>query len=229
MTLPARVPEKRSIATTVAAALLGLVAALVLVPAGPARADGWYGGEPRGDVNTVRYNRDYTRCTVTPGPPPGLAKRDLLGLRVVHGRSWVTVTMRVEELRRSFAAGGAITLVTPKWQFTAGAVALIERDQLYLHRARLGAPRRCAGGPVGSVVNCEAATTWGDLQRDVVTFQIPRRCLGNPGWVRAGGSFSSENHDVTGVRTFGFDVSDPSGANRLGGPAVVGPRVRPAT
>ena len=123
--------------------------------------------DPRGDVRLV-----------TTDPPATTVVRDasidVTGLRVVHGRDAVRVTLRFADLRPVGRPTVDLGLTTP-------------RGRWFLDLTTDGArvPRRPSRfvGPDGAGRGCPGFSRSVDLARDVVDLTVPRGCLADPAWV----------------------------------------------
>ena len=78
-----------------------------------------------------------------------------------------------------------------------------------------------AGATVAEVGGCPGLTGRMDARADLVTVQVPRHCLGNPRWVRAGVSAVRQISDTVIAQ----DVWLPPGGNQRAGFGPLGPWV----
>ncbi|MEI5671857.1 MULTISPECIES: hypothetical protein [unclassified Nocardioides] len=161
-----------------AAVLLSALALLAtpVVTAGSAAAETWTHRDARGDVVDVPYDDDLTKITANPDD----VAADITRLSVRHGTRRVTVTLGLRDLRTG-GTGVGVRLVTPRGDFTLTAFAV---DGLRMHFFQ-----ETAKSDSDEEVACRGDRVRLQPRHDRVRVSIPRTCLGEPRWVRAGGIF----------------------------------------
>ena len=167
-----------------------LAAALLGVSTTAAHADRWWGRDAA---------RDVTQFTFTPEPPPcGTWEvttqaqdnaTDLVGLSVVHGRDDVVLRAHYRDLTAFADRYVSFTLATDGRDFE---VALSEQRRRGPVAELWSAPTEpdvvdgCGTYSViltGGGCDVESQVL---LERDVIVVTVPRDCIGDPRWVRAG-------------------------------------------
>ncbi|WP_457185526.1 hypothetical protein [Nocardioides sp. P5_E3] len=167
---------------TLAAALLGLSTTA-------AHADRWWGRDAA---------RDVTQFTFTPEPPPcgtwEVATQaqdtttDLVGLSVVHGRDDVVLRAHYRDLTGFANRFVSFTLATDGRDFQ---VALHERGRRPVAELWSAPPEPEEVDACGSYSVIQAGRGCDVesqvlLERDVIAVTVPRDCVGDPRWIRAG-------------------------------------------
>lgn len=157
---------KRLAVSTVSAAL---AVAMLPFAASPAAAETQRSTDAAGDTSTED------------GPGPGQATADIVAFRSHHGEKRVTVRLDMAAMRDS-------------GKFYATAV--IKTNDGTRYAVNYGRTRRgevegidVVRGPLdkGKVVRCEGADGQFLLDEKALRISVPRRCVGNPGWIRTGG------------------------------------------
>ena len=121
-----------------------------------------------GDVWTTPIGGDsYT-------PAPDLRVGDVLRVRLVHGERTIRARARYVDLRRSGHQQLDLAVQTHAGTWYAD-VASAPEDR---------AGRHHLWQQSGDAVPCAAMSHRIDYRTETVAVQIPRRCLGTPGWVR---------------------------------------------
>jgi hypothetical protein len=214
----------RSALSSCSVLLLG--ATLLLTLAAPAQADRWAGRDPRGDVSGWSFSPEPPPCgSVVSEPAPENVEHDLTRVAVAHRGTTVQVTVHFRDLRRASRASLTIGLRTPGKGFE------LTVDQ---RREAAAAPRVFFGtetqygevgdcGIVGGIsegLGCRDLEARISPRQDTATVRIPRRCLGDPRWVRAAVDVYALGNDAGGSDHWGPAGSEP----RLRG--FFGPKVR---
>ncbi|NYJ00879.1 hypothetical protein HNR19_001577 [Nocardioides thalensis] len=197
-----------------AVALICLTAVAVALPAS-ANAERWTTTDPREDVRGVQF---------TPEPPPcgthaeivatEATNEDITRLRVRHTRTHVHLRARFRDLDEALEQNVTFHLATDdnawmldilRWQRNDGT---FRRVQSFLAQTpEEPEPEdidECGGYMIGMIgINCRTSPEI-DHEADVITAAIPRRCVSNPRWVRAGVENYGDS-EVGGTPTFLHD------------------------
>jgi hypothetical protein len=205
--------------------VLGLVTSVVVVvAAGPAYADEWRAPDPRHDV--VRYQHDPhpAPCgTTTVQHLRKDASTDITGLVVSHLSAEVRVIVHFRDLgqRRQFTEiplrtdGKTYTLDVDRWRRGGAARSSLTTWRPPKHVSTCG-----AYGQLSVDEPCDGLVGLISAAHDRIVAHIPRGCLGNPRWVRAGASTARPHHG--GTRYDDWHKSDATLVKYLG---YLGPRV----
>ena len=178
----------RPVLRAVTAAVLATV--LTSVSTAAAHADRWWGRDAARDVTQVTFTAEPPPCgTWEMSTQPQDTATDLVGLSVVHGRDDVVLRAHYRDLTGFADRHVSFTLATNGRDFEVTVSG------------------RRHGGPVGelwsapsppeevdecgaySVVQMGGGCDVGSLvllERDVISVTVPRDCIGDPRWVRAG-------------------------------------------
>lgn len=200
--------------------LAGTAAATALIavvgPVGAASAHSHTTTDPRHDVTRVDTSSDDTETMTV---DPTRANGDVTSLRVVHGPSRVSLTMRFVSLPR------------PRGHVFTFHAFSIKTDEDKRFDLSLTPQRRHPQGERdlsrrnGSPVRCHGLHSHVDYAHAVVRASIPRECLSSPRWVRVGagsGTFDGDL-DADQLSVYGDDASR---AGRVRDYLALGPRVR---
>ncbi|KRF16174.1 hypothetical protein ASH02_06150 [Nocardioides sp. Soil796] len=139
--------------------------------------------DARGDVIRVDYSDESGKDTQT--PTPNTTAGDITATVVDHRRDNVFVTVRYVDLRpRDEMQGHFISLITNE---------RIRRDItvfVFASSSLQGDVEMTTGA--SKVVKCSGLRTAIDYRANTLRLRVPRSCLSNPRWVRAGiGTFRS--------------------------------------
>jgi hypothetical protein len=204
-----------------------LTTALVATPS-TALAQEWVGVDAQHDVVESTYSDEPAPCgTTTSTTLPGNTFYDITSVNVWHGLKALHVKVNVRDLPRSRAFDGLAGVATDGRDFIldvsrfkdGGATETffaIQPEQIdppdECGRSFLSYSSRFCRG-VGGTLRAKA---------DYVDITIPRRCIGDPKWVRV----SAQTYDPNGTR---FDQWEPAEATKMSDAAKLfgpyGPRV----
>lgn len=178
-----------------------LVTAALLVAPVPSYADSWSAADPAGDSTTYAYSPEPEPCgTVTEKATP---EGDIRRLSVRHTRDRVVLTLHVTGLTKAFRTAASFEVVTPGREWTVDVSRYRQKTEVSYYRTpQIDADDvdECGAYYYGvSPSTCEGATALIDVAGDRIRASIPRRCLGTPRWVRAGGQV----HGGRGADSFG--------------------------
>lgn len=163
-------------------ATLGLSTALLFSSAGLASAQRWVHADPSGDAVTLID--DESTPTVAPDQKQG----DVVQTTISHTRTKVVIRVRMRAV--------------PRDDWMAFGVVRTPRATFDLMQMKLGGGRHFAitKGDGDRDVRCAAKSS--RIDRTALVFTVPRSCLGNPRWIRAGvgvvtfdGSFLDESEE----------------------------------
>ena len=174
-------------ATALSLALLSPVAA---------HADRWGGSDPAGDVTGWQYQPDPEPCgTFLDVDGAAEAHEDITYLGVRHTRHDVVATVRFSDLDAASELATTIYLRTARGGFWLDLDRFQSRNGQWrtltflAHAPRYPDPEdidECGGFGFASFdLGCRIAHTV-DAAADLVRLTVPRRCIKNPRWVRAG-------------------------------------------
>jgi len=216
--------------------VVAAAAALLSLASVPATAETWHDRDARHDVRSLVFTLDDLEddpCGFGQShPAPQDRTRDITRLAVDHGPDAVVVTVRFARLAgRREQTGIELGLRTGSSAFTVQVyrkprggpeLQLLELDQV-------GYPESfgSCGGRALDMVECTGLTVDPDRHRDELAVTIPRSCLDDPQWVRAGArAFGLTKHSQT-AWTVVYDTWGPHPDGRgLGILPPVGPKVR---
>lgn len=170
-------------------AATALVAAMIGATAGTASAERWWGRDRPGDVEQVTFDPEPPPCgTYELTDAAQDRSTDLVGLSVVHDGDSVVLRAHYRDLTGFLGRTVVFTLVTEG------------RDhEVHLRAGERGVEAELWGAP-GEPQPSDLCDTYSYVQlgtgcevghavvpaRDVVEVTVPRDCIGNPRWVRAG-------------------------------------------
>lgn len=150
---------------------------------------------------------------------------DITGISARHHRSGVDVVVRFADLQHSSTQTVTATIATPRRTFAVSRS--VERSPGYGSSLSVVEPPpdlppgECGyffAGPPS--VPCKGLRTRVDVRRERVSFHVPRTCLGDPAWVRAG----ADTYDLGVDVNYYDDWSTVPGES--GYPQPLGRRVR---
>lgn len=188
-----------------AAAVLGL-----LVPAAPATAATW--SHTDADHDVWLWGRG------APEAAPGNATADVTRVVVRHRSDAVVLRSTVRRLSRS--GWGLSWTIAAEGSAKRYTVLLLRYDGERSFRLVRGLDERGESTPV----RCGGLDWSADRDAGRVSVTVPRGCLGDPAWVRAGVLVGADNGDDADEMSF-YDVGTVDGYTSYIRP-VVGPRVR---
>lgn len=178
----------RPVLRALTAAVLATV--LTSLSATAAYADRWWGRDAA---------RDVTQATFTTEPPPcGTwdvstaaqdASTDLVGLSVVHGRHDVVVRAHYRDLVGFARRSTSFTLATDGRDYEVDVLDQRRRGVVAELWSAPSPPEEVDECGTYSVVQMGGGCDVGSqvlLERDVISVTVPRDCIGDPRWVRAG-------------------------------------------
>jgi hypothetical protein len=199
-----------------------LLVPLLLLPA-PAYAGTWSAPDPRGDATVSTFDPEPEPCgTYT---EERTDQGDLRRISVRHTRERVVMTMRVSGLRSRYDTWTYFTLVTPDRALDVSLARYDGRAHVDISRHPDLDPEDFDDSECGIVAwargvrECPTTRSRIDVDRGLVRVDLARRCVGNPRWVRVGGSV------VTGRERWSWDAWTPRGHDGDFLDPVVGPRV----
>lgn len=197
-----------------AVALTCLTAVAVAVPA-TANAERWTTTDPREDVRGVQFTPDPPPCgTYAEIEATGAKNEDITRLRVRHTRTHVHLRARFRDLDEQLEQNATFHLATDDGAWMLDILRWQRKDGTFRRVSSFLAETpdeptpedidECGSYGIGMIgINCRTSPQI-DHEADVVTAAIPRRCISNPRWVRAG----VENYgsgEVDGTPTFLHD------------------------
>jgi hypothetical protein len=214
---------ERVMRVLVAAAVASTV---VGATAGPSSAERWWGRDRAADVQQITLRVEPTPCRVAAvvSAAPQDTSTDLVGLSVVHGRDSVVLRAHLRELKAWGERGIEFDLATDGRDFQVHVSAW---------GSKLPAAELLNAPSEPEPAGCDTYTTTQtnvpcddvDLQilpaRDVVAVTVPRSCLGDPRWVRAG----AHSERFLGVRAR-IDVWGRPDSGTILDPPPLSPRIR---
>lgn len=208
--------------------------ALLLLPA-PASAATWSAGDARRDVMTYDVSPEPEPCgTYTDRAVPADRTTDITRLAVRHDAETVRIVVGFRSVVATESTDATIWLRTPDrvWEVS------ISRDEpwgrVWTDLSRMPDYEAAAedAGECGVVMTssgskaCRRLEGELDARRDRAVVVVPRTCVGDPRWVRAGvSSYGWDDEDP--AATAHYDRWEPKGGSRtarIDGP--YGPRVR---
>lgn len=168
---------------------LAVVAALAVasLPVGAAHAKEYAASDPTGDVAKFTHTDDDQEVVEQ---SPGTANGAITRVRYTHDDRAVIVFAKYRALARS----GNVRLDFARIVTSAGW----KRDVTIIAGAGWWGGDATLSRPDGTAEDC-TLTHKLDYDDESVTVGIPRGCLGNPGWVRAGLGSIWMNEDITYV------------------------------
>lgn len=202
-----RITQLRTIASSAAVALLALG-----VTAGPANADREVVKDAAKDVLTSTYTETSGETVAI---DPADTSNDITRIVVKHGNRRIRIVAHVRDLR---AASEPILTSIVKTNETAYAVMLM-RTPLWGSMLDITDVQS-----EDDSVPCSGARQAISAKRDRFLISVPRRCLGNPRWIRASvrvGSFDI----IEGETEDDFTISSRDDDARVAGkvPPIYGP------
>ncbi len=147
---------------------------VVLLGATAATADTARHGDRRHDVASEQ------------GAAPRAADPDITRVTVRHGAHRLVIRVTARNVSRDTDMGLS-KVATPRGRFNLFSV--LDEPVTVIQPA--GPPRE---------VRCPGLRTRRNVARDTVVVSVPRRCLGNPRWVRAGAVLYTPHPDVDHMR-----------------------------
>ncbi len=202
------------------------VAALLSLPAVPSHAEWWSDTEPGGDAISTVYDFEAEPCPTSTTTPT--TEGDIRRLTVRHTSDAVVVRMRITGLLSAHRTFGDLTVRTARRDWSVTVTRFGKATEVGL--SRLGTPPPDDGSECGSYVEgadvrpCRDARGVIDVAARLIEASIPRRCLGSPRWVRAGGAVATWHARTDAI---GYDQWAPPGvADGDGWVPPLSPRVR---
>jgi hypothetical protein len=201
-----------SVRHVVALSLACLLAALVAPHS--AFAESWSDGDRRGDVVGTHFEPEPEPCgTTTPIDASANTTNDMRRLSVDYAGRFVMAKVRFEDLKKKGGHVTSVTLRTDRHDYEATVIRYRSRVDVSVTKVRPLPPppdgQECYSIVRGSAP-CYAASGGLNVRRDFVRIRVPRSCLGQPAWVKAGArSYSlggSDFYDDSysfGTRQFG--------------------------
>ena len=210
---------------------LTLVAALsvatVIAGTGVAQADHWRSGEPRHDVTGYRVDSAPEPCgTVTDVDAAADTTTDITSLGVRHLRDSVVLVVHFADLKRWGHHSTEFAIRTNERDYTVDVSRYETGGAVYVELFRSTPPPE-PSGECGFVVVGQPALSCRHLtgeiapRRDLVSVQVPRRCVSYPRWVRGGARSLRWRGDTAHADTWA-----PAGTDANGFIGPFGPRVR---
>jgi len=169
-----------------------LTGALLALPAAPATAESWHGGDAARDARAYDLDLGSECDSITPRSRlPHDRRRDITGLRVDHGEDSVVVAVALRDVaRRDAETSYDLALRAPGKTFHVEVFrGRGGRVEVSLSTVHLGHdPDAPACGPVlvANERDCPEAAGEVDPRSNRVTVTLPRQCLGVPAWVQVG-------------------------------------------
>lgn len=141
-------------------------------------------------------------------PKPALVRDAIDEVTVLHVSDTVAVTLHQRDVVDSRAPAWTFHVATPSdsWSvdvFRTGSRERLRTEAWLLPDEEPEPPPSAEVGDCGlygfgvSADDCRGLTGDVDAKGDVVRVFIPRRCLGDPAWVRAGAEAYEGQHDVS--------------------------------
>lgn len=189
------VPQTQRMIRRLSLVAVSAVVPLALVPAA-AQAAHWSGAEATGDATTYSFDPEPPPCgSITEAPTP---TGDITRLVVRHTRTAVQLTLVVDGLRKATDIDATFDLSTHRtdWQVDVSrwdgdvSVDLMDVPEYPTDEelAQAEADGDCFFVETSSGEGCGRIRGDVDVDAGRITATVPRSCLGNPHWVRAGGS-----------------------------------------
>lgn len=172
-----------TIVTTAVLTLLGLMVAI----GPPASADTWSRGDARRDVAQVKF----TKTDFGLQRAPRNRTTDLTRLTVSHQAQTISMRIRVRNLTETEGRSIIAILRTPQG---LRAVMVETSTSSFVFKQPAIAAKRLG--------NCPRLRKEFNYAANVIRIVVPRRCLGNPQWVRVGLQMSTIDNNF---RTLAID------------------------
>jgi hypothetical protein len=151
--------RKCSTTILVIASMLG-----ALSLAGPAQADTWSHADRAHDVARLKF----TKADFAVKPARGDRTTDITRLTVTHSAQRVTLRIKMRDLTNVDLRSTVALIKTP----TRPYIVAVESIEFAFVGKQMG--------------RCPRLQKNFDYQANLITIAVPRRCLGNPNWVRVG-------------------------------------------
>ena len=207
---------------------LALASTLVGVAPTPASADRWWGRDKAGDVDQLVLHPDPPPCgTVEQATAPQDAATDIVGLSVRHEAGTVDVRAHLRDLPPVWGDRHlSFDLETDRRDYQITIQRWRKRDPLETTLLVAARPPESVDecGTYYTVqlhVPCPDLVMTRSADRDVVSVELPRSCVGGPRWVRVG----ARNYRTVQDR-FRSDVWGTIGGDPVAFTGPFGPRVR---
>ena len=179
----------RLVRTCLAAAL---VATALGTAAGPASAERWWGRDKAGDVRQLTISLDPPPCgSVDVTPAPQDTSTDLVGLSVVHDGDSVVLRAHLRGYRAPGTDRGLeFDLATEGRDYQVSVSTWGRQGPPVVELATAPTEPQPAG--CNSYVTSQTSVPCDGMRlsfrpaRGVVDVTVPRTCVGDPRWVRAG-------------------------------------------
>lgn len=185
------------------ATVLPLIALLGTGPS--AGADAWRGSDPAGDVQGMVWDEDADPCEIIETDATDESDADVTGLRLEHRRHRVVVTVDLDDLRGGRSVESAVHLTMPGhvWTFWIARRAGHDATVFDVDFADQAPTTTCVTVGVTTLTpdDCRSITAGVSTSADRIRLRVPRSCLGEPRWVRAGAGVSVTRDD----ETYSFD------------------------
>ena len=167
-----------------------VAAAVIAANAAQASADHWWGRDRVADVQQIRISMDPPPCgSAELSTPRQDVATDIVGLSVTHGRQAVVVRAHLRQLGAWRHRLMTFPLATDGRDFEISVSSWNRR----VPRAELlTAPTTPEQSDCGIYTTVQTGIPCEDLRlqkvptRDLVRLTVPRVCIGEPRWVRAG-------------------------------------------
>lgn len=197
---------------------VALAIALLLVPTA-AEAQRWTAADATGDTRSFQVDPNDI-CAANPTTSEAAGGQDITGMTVRHQPGTVVVRLRYAAPATTTDRTFALHLGTPDDRFW---VDVYQRREGARWRMDVSGEPSWKQGPFDSDGDGEADCTvwfgvsWGvgcrgydvDVEDQLVTVGIPRRCLGRPRWVEAGAESWGRSGDVVTGDEWGTSVPSP--------------------
>jgi hypothetical protein len=172
--------------------VLALATAVLLLLAGPAHAERSLVRDGTGDVWSPEGARSWTH-------EGSVVNTDLTKTVVDHRAGAVAVTASYVELRRRVSDEISLDFTLRTSERRVFSI-YVQEDWLFR-----GTYVPVLDVETQELIDCPGATGSSSIARRTITFTVPRRCLGNPAWVRY--QFQAESYSEGG----GLYVDDARG------------------
>lgn len=171
-----------TIVGTVVLTLLGLMVGL----GSPAAADSWSRADARRDVAAVKFTKTDEQLVRAPRNRTA----DITRLTVSHQAQTLTMRIRVRNMTETEARTIIAFLRTPRG---LRAIIVETSTSSFVLKSSIAAKR---------LGNCPRLRKDFNYGANVINIVVPRRCLGNPQWVRVGLQMSTVENNY---RRIAFD------------------------
>lgn len=192
-------PLRRLVAT------LGLGSALLLTSAGTAAAQNWSYADPIGDV----VSHEDGGATTAPARAPG----DVVRTTISHTRTKVVIRVRMRAV--------------PRGDWTSSAMIRTPRAEFYLLQFKVDDYRGFSLVKLTGEGEVRCAGKSARIDRTALVLTVPRGCLGNPRWIRAGAGVSTFDGSIMADEEDLPPAYFDDGLRRaLGGELRLSPRIK---